>query len=113
MSRKIQFFELADGGKVAVEVRSSPAEEERIAASRDEVVEETGRKFSDALRGVEAATKEILSGFAAALEPEELELEFGLKFSAKAGIVLASTDAEATLTMKAVWKPRSRTKPQS
>ena len=43
MARKIQIFELKDGGKVAVEVETAPGEEERIANARDVIVEETGR----------------------------------------------------------------------
>lgn len=103
MVRKIQTFELARGGTVAVEVEAMPGEEERIANSRDEIIEHTGQKFSDALASVERATKEVLDGFASTLTPDALELAFGLKFSAKAGVVLASTDAEATLTLKATW----------
>lgn len=105
MSKKIQTFVLRGGGVVAVEVQAAAGEEERIASSREEIVEETGRKFADALRSVEDATKEVLDGFASALRPDQLELSFGLKFSAKVGVVLASTDAEATLTLKATWKP--------
>ncbi|MDS9467082.1 CU044_2847 family protein [Paracoccus sp. MBLB3053] len=107
MATKIQTFALESGGTVAVEVAASGGEEERISSSKAEIVEDTGRKFTDALKGVEEATREILEGFATALKPEQLELTFGLKFSAKAGIVLASTDAEATLSLKATWKPIS------
>ena len=99
-------FQLDDGATVAIEVTAAPGEEERISSAREEVVEETGRRFSDALKGVEKATREILDGFATTLQPEQLELTFGLKFSAKAGVVLASTDAEATLSLKATWKPK-------
>ena len=107
MATKIQIFELENGHKFAVEVAASEAEEARISSSRTEIVEETGKKFSEALKGVEGAAHEILEGFASALAPDQLELSFGLKFSAKAGVVLASTDAEATLPLKATWKPKS------
>lgn len=108
MARKIQTFELEGGGTVAVEVEAMLGEEERIANRRDEIIETTGQKFGDALAGVERATKEVLDGFASALQPDTLELAFGLKFSAKAGVVLASTDAEATLTLKATWSKKSK-----
>ena len=103
MSSKIQIFELKGGGQVAVEVETAPGEQERIANAREQVVEETGKNFSDALEGVQKAAAEVLNGFADALEPNELELTFGLKFSAAAGVVLASAEAEATMSLKAKW----------
>ena len=103
MARKIQVFKLEDGSEIAVEVQAAPGEEERIANAQGEIVEQTGRNFSDALKAVQQAAAEVLHGFSNTLEPNELELSFGLKFSAKAGIVLASTDAEATLALKAKW----------
>ncbi len=101
--RKVQVFDLEGGGKVAVEVEAAPGEEERIANARVQVVDDTGQKFGRALEGVQQAAAEILEGFSKALQPAELELAFGLKFSAKAGVVLASTDAEATLSLRAKW----------
>ncbi len=103
MAHKIQLFDLEDGSKIAVEVRAEGGEEERIANTRDAIVEETGRKFGDALVAVQQAAGDVLKGFKTALDPSELELTFGLKFSGKVGVVLASSDAEATLCLKAKW----------
>lgn len=58
---------------------------------------------------MQQATAEVLRGFRSKLAPNELELAFGLKFSGKVGVVLASTDAEATLTLKATWKSAPQT----
>lgn len=103
MAHKIQMFELADGSKVAIEVAAAPGDEERIAMSKDVLVEETGRSFTDSLAAAQQAAAEVLSGFRTKLVPDELELAFGLKFSGKVGVVLASSEAEATLTLKAKW----------
>lgn len=108
MARKIQIFELEEGGSVAVEVEVAPGEEERIANSAGEVVEETGRTFGEALKSVQQAAAEVLLGFSEKLDPNELELTFGLKFSAKAGMVLASTDAQASMTLKAKWQKQTQ-----
>ena len=104
MVRKIQTFQLEDGSSIAVEVEAAPGEEERIANTQGEVVEQTNKTFGAALKTVQQAMAEVLEGFSKTLDPNELELNFGLKFSAKAGVVLASTDAEATLTLRAKWK---------
>lgn len=108
MSRtKILMFHTENGVAVAVEALMTPGEEERMA-SAGEIVEQTNQRFSDALRGVEAAAQEILSGFAESLKPEQLELTFGLKFNAKVGVILASADTEASMTLKATWKPSTK-----
>ena len=104
-TNRILIFELDDGGKVAVEADRVAETEERISSTRDDVVDDTGKRFSEAIEGIEGAAKQVLTGFATALEPQELQLSFGLKFSAKAGMVIASADAEATMVLKATWKP--------
>jgi Trypsin-co-occurring domain 1 len=45
-----------------------------------------------------------------ATTPETAEVELALKFSGKAGIILAESSAEAQLKVKLVWKPKSAAK---
>jgi hypothetical protein len=40
-------------------------------------------------------------------QPDEVELEFGLKLNAAAGVVIARTEAEAHLTVKLTWSKPS------
>lgn len=40
-----------------------------------------------------------------ALKPNELSVELKLGFKADAGVFIAKTGAEASVTIKAVWKP--------
>lgn len=108
MTRLIQYYQLQQGGSIAVEVDAESGDEERIANVRGEVVEETGKQFGDALKSVQQAAAEVLTGFAKSLSTDELELKFGLKFSAKAGLVFASADAEATMMLRALWKTASK-----
>ena len=37
------------------------------------------------------------------MRPDELELEFGIKFAADAGIIISSISSEANLTVKMKW----------
>jgi hypothetical protein len=39
------------------------------------------------------------------LDPDEVSLEFGVKFNATAGAVIAKTSGEGHLTVKLVWSP--------
>jgi hypothetical protein len=105
MVGKIQTFILSDGSTVAVEAEPLSGEEELISIGREEIVVETQKRFTEALSSTAAASREVLETFSMQLKPNSLELSFGLKFSAKAGIVLASADSEATIAVKAVWKP--------
>lgn len=104
MVSKIQVFNLDDGATVSVEVDVNPGEAERISTSRKRIVEETGKSFNEALDGVQRAAAVVLEGFSESLKPNELELSFGLKFSAEAGVLLASADAQATMSLTAKWK---------
>jgi Trypsin-co-occurring domain 1 len=45
-----------------------------------------------------------------ATTPETAEVELALKFSGKAGIILAESSAEAQLKVKLVWKPKPAAK---
>lgn len=105
MTGKIQTFILSDGSTVAVEAEPLFGEEELISTGREEIVVETQKRFTEALSSAAAASREVLETFSTQLKPDRLELSFGLKFSAKAGIVLASANAEATIVVKAIWKP--------
>lgn len=93
---------------IALSIGPSVIEGLQLANIRDVIVEETGRKFGDALEAVQQAAAEVLRGFRSKLAPDELELAFGLKFSGKVGVVLASTDAEATFTLKAKWANKAQ-----
>jgi len=105
---KILSFQLGDQNhQVYVEVSSVPQEGKNDGlmgnSGASEVIEHVGHSFSEALAAAQVAAKEVLDGFVEHLKPTELELCFGLKFSAKAGVVIASTDAEATFNIKAKW----------
>jgi hypothetical protein len=98
---KVLSFKLSnDRGTVYVEV--PPDKDDLLGKTGADVVKDAGQSFSQAL----TAAQEVLDGFVKTLKPSELELSFGLKFSAKAGVVIASTDAEATLSLTAKWVER-------
>jgi hypothetical protein len=94
-------FELSDGGSVDVEVdepvigRASRASDALVAATRT---------FEDALGGVRRAAEVALREFRdAALGPDQIELEFGVKLTAEAGAVIAKTGGEGQLTVRLTW----------
>jgi len=96
-----------DGRAVFVEV------EEQTSDKRDEPVirgrksgvgeEEKPRRFMDAVAGIKPAAEAVLEIFQEMNSPDEIDLAFGIKFSAKAGAILASVDSEATFKVSLKW----------
>src|SRR5262245_17611227 len=59
------------------------------------------QKFEEARRKVKPATLAIISTLRELSDsPDETSVEFGVKLSAKAGVVIASADTEANLVFK-------------
>jgi len=103
--KKIIEFEL-DGQPVYFETEISEAEGMR-RVSRGEGEEETEKassRFKDAVARIKPAAEVVLNAFREMNTPDEIGLEFGLKFNAKAGVVFASTDSEATFKVSLKWK---------
>lgn len=69
----------------------------------DKVVREAGRSLEDALKDVAPAIDALHRMALAVSKPKEISLEIGLKLSAKAGVVLASADAEGSLKVTLKW----------
>ena len=57
---------------------------------------------------IEGTLESVVSSVEAALKsikPQELSVELKLGFKADAGVFIARTSGEASITIKAVWKP--------
>ncbi len=65
--------------------------------------EKKRRKFLDVIEGIKPAAEAVLATFREMDTPEEIKLEFGIKFNAKAGAVFASVDSEATFKVSLKW----------
>jgi len=98
-------YELEDGSTILVEVDLPEAGIER-AARGDQIVKAKER-FSEALEQIKPVAQTVLSKLGS-LSADEIGVEFGIKLSAKAGVILASADAEANFTVTLTWKPGSR-----
>lgn len=95
-------FEL-NGEKVFVEVEGQQSSDFLDEGFRGESFEQGNRKFLDAVKSVKPAAEAILEIFKGVQGPDEIGLEFGLKFNAKVGVVLASADSEATFKLSLKW----------
>jgi len=100
--KKIIQFDL-DGMPVCVEVEEKEGGSQRVSRSEDGI-EKTNARFQDALAHIKPAAEAVLKTFQDINTPAEINLEFGVKFNAKAGVLFASADSEATFKVSLKWK---------
>jgi hypothetical protein len=104
--KKIIEYQLEDGSTVWVEVDEPEQKGTRPVSKAGDVAEKATVLFEEALDKIKPATKALVA-ILKDLGPDETTVEFGVKFSAKAGIMFASTDTEANFVFKLTWKSQS------
>lgn len=65
---------------------------------------EASERFDSALSRLRPAAEKVLDAFRELNTPSEIQLEFGVKFGAKAGAIIASADSEATFKVSLKWQ---------
>lgn len=102
--KRLVTYPLQSGGSITVEVDDAPGVARRGLTPSD-VAEKVTDSFESALEAVKPAILCIATTFRNFADaPEEVEVEFGLKFSGQAGAFIASAGTEAQFLMKMVWK---------
>ena len=109
MKETIQ-FELDDGTLIYLE-----GEEIRNAAGSSFVrlrggdrhsEQNTVGRFQASIERIRPAAQLVLDSFRSLNSPDEINLEFGIKFNSKVGAIIASADSEATFKVALKWKNR-------
>lgn len=102
--KEIVPFELEDGSKVWVEVEEDPrGGMHRVSRGEEDKDKPVGR-FEKALDSVKPAAEAVLKSFRQINTPEEIGLEFGVKFNTKLGVaILASAGSEVTFKVSMKW----------
>jgi len=104
MKRLIE-FPLEDGGSILVEVDELEGGVVRAATRPGEVVEKAKQSFEAALDKIKPAAAAIVAKLRGLSDPpDEMEVEFGLKMSAKAGAMVAAAGTEANYKVTLKWK---------
>ncbi len=94
-----------DGEPVYVEVERTGLGAQRVSRGRGEDgVAKAEKRFADAIARIRPAADALLNSFKEMNTPDEIGLDFGIKFNAKAGAVFASVDSEATFKVSLKWK---------
>ena len=97
--KKMIAFEM-DGQPVYVEAEVSEREMQRVSRGGESEPLQAESRFVDAVARIKPAAEVVLK---AMNTPDEIGLEFGLKFNAKTGVVFASADSEATFKVSLKW----------
>lgn len=99
-------FESASGDKVYIEVSVPPTGGQQLAAADAAgLIGKATQSLEEALKPVPEAMKTVFDAITKSqFAPKELEVEFGLKFTADAGVVIGKIGSEASLNIKATWK---------
>ena len=112
MKQLIEFPMEDEGGSIWVEVEGpepevgvEPAMRGITPAARGgEYFAKAEQTFQKAIARIKPAAQAIIDQLRGiASPPDQIGVEFGFKLSAKAGVVIASTDAEANFKVTLTW----------
>ncbi|MGW3244420.1 CU044_2847 family protein [Streptomyces sp. NPDC001070] len=103
MTRLIS-FRTADGGEAVVEIDDDEPGVVAVSRAGDAIAQATGSLEAglDRIRAVAETTLNRL--IALPQPPQEVSVEFGVRFNAKAGAVIAHTEGEGHLKVAMVWR---------
>lgn len=96
-------YQLSDGEAVLVEVdRDSPGYE-RVARDADDIVQ-AGKTLESTLRTVVPTARAVINSLAD-LKASAVEVEFGIKLSGEASILVAKTSMEGHFNVRLAFHP--------
>jgi len=106
--KKLLQFKTGEGDTFYIEVNESPANEPMRGISGDEstrgIIQNAADNFDKALKPLKDISNSIINSIKEIVNsPDEIEVELGLKFSTKAGIILTSIDSEANFRISLKW----------
>jgi hypothetical protein len=101
-------FILKNGDSIFVEIDKPLPEGGVVPATRaGEIVAKAGRSFEAALEKIKPAAEAIITQLIdLSRKPDKIEVEFGVRLSADAGAIIASTGAEANFKVTLSWNQK-------
>lgn len=105
---KLIEFDLEDGQKIYIEdtTQSNSKSGFQMAAEKSEkVIEKASMTFEKTVEKIKPAAIAVANAFKT-ISPDELEIGFGLKLTAAAGVVFSSISSDVTFEVKMTWKAK-------
>lgn len=104
MAEQLARFGLEDGGWAIVELNDVDPELRVASVGRSGILD-TGSIFEDALRSVARVANAALAQFReSSVQPDEVEIQFGVRLNVEAGAVIAGNSSEGHLHIKLAWR---------
>lgn len=98
-------YRIDDDTEIIIEGQAEPGDDGPQRISRGSRAEaEASERFDSAISRLRPAAEKVLDAFRELNTPSEIQLEFGVKFGAKAGAIIASADSEATFKVSLKWQ---------
>jgi Trypsin-co-occurring domain 1 len=102
-------FALQEGGVVLVEVDGAAPGPVTRGGRRDELVSKAGESLEQVLGRVGPALRAVVTELRSTAEwPEEVEVEFAVKLSTDANVIIARSGGEANFRVSLRWLRRDR-----
>lgn len=104
-------FPLKDGGKIVVEV-DEPECEGSVRAGRGDLIIKARDTLEESLNNVLPSVRHIAECLRYAVSsPDQVEVTFGIKFSAQAGAIIACAGIDANFGVTVRWTPQKEALP--
>lgn len=107
MTKELVEFTTEDGAVIVVESTLDDVGAggyELVSSGPDETpVIKSKQSLAQALGQLKPITEMLFKSLNDINHPSQIELEFGVKLGAKAGLVIASADSEVTFRVKLAW----------
>jgi Trypsin-co-occurring domain 1 len=106
--KRLISFPLEGGGNVLIEADDGAGNKVTRGLHPGEIIETVSTSLEAAIEAIKPAAVAVASKFRSFTDaPENVEVEFGLKFAGQAGAFIASASTEAQFRIKLVWKGKS------
>lgn len=103
--KQIIQFDLEDDSPAYIEIDDNVSGHRRISR-KGAGIDKADDRFADAVARIKPATEVVLKTLRDLNTPDEICLDFGLKFNVTAGAIFASVDSEATFKVSLKWKAK-------
>jgi hypothetical protein len=101
---ELQRFDLSGGGSLLIDTVSKPSSGPEPASRAGRAVEDAKKTFEASLGDISRISSMVLESLTnLEVSPKEVEVQFGISFSAEADLVLVSGTAEANLAITLKW----------
>ena len=106
VTKKLVEYKLEQGGAILIEVEEIESERGRTPVYKKlGVPEEAATEFGQALDNIRPVADTIVQKFKGlSSKPDSIEVEFGIKMNAKAGVIITAAEVEANFKVTLSWK---------